>query len=178
MATRYPVSPVFGMRDAVDRLFNEAFTPTRFQTVWSTDAGAPDRSRLPLDVYSTDDDVVVLAAVPGLSPDDIEITAEKNTVTISGRIPNAAESEHAKDASWHLHELQRGSFRRSLTLPGDIDTSRAEASFEHGMLRLTLPKAEAAKPRQIRVQVLTSGEHSEPAISEEAASEDAVEANS
>lgn len=173
MATRYPVSPVSGMREAVDRLFNETFFPARFQTVWSAGAGAGDRSPLPLDVYATADDVVILAAVPGLRPEDIEISVEKNTVTISGQIPNVARSDHARDASWYLHELPSGSFRRSLTLPMDVDANRAEASFEHGMLRLTLPRAEAAKPRQIRVQAVTSGEQSEPAIGEEATSKEA-----
>lgn len=151
MATRYPVSPVSGMREAVDRLFNETFFPARFQTVWSAGAGSGDRSPLPLDVYATADDVVILAAVPGLRPEDIEISVEKNTVTISGQIPNVARSDHARDASWYLHELPSGSFRRSLTLP----------------------RAEAAKPRQIRVQAVTSGEQSEPAIGEEATSKEA-----
>lgn len=167
MATRYPVSPAFGRREAVDRLFSEAFTPARLQTVWSASPEAGSQSLLPLDVYATDDDVIVLAAIPGLSPDDIEIIAEKNTVTISARIPNVATAEHAKDARWYLHELPRGSFRRSLTLPFDVDASRAEASFELGMLRLTLPKAEAAKPRQIRIQAVTSGGQREAAIGEE-----------
>ncbi len=169
MATRYPAT-VFGVRDAVDRLFNETFSPSVFQTVWSSNSGNGARAQAPLDVYATNDEVVILAAIPGVSPDQIEITVEKNTVTLSGEIQNVAKSEEAQDASWYLHELPRGSFRRSLTLPIEVDSARAEATFENGMLRLSLPKAETAKPRQIRVQV-TGGETETPAITEDASSE-------
>ncbi len=169
MATRYPAA-VFSVRDAVDRLFNETFTPGMSQGVW-TASGNGARTELPLDVYATGDEVVILAAIPGITPDEIEITAERNTVTLSGQIRNVVKAEEAKDASWYLHELPNGTFRRSLTLPIEVDSARAEAKFENGMLRLTLPKAEAAKPRQIRVQV-TGGESTTetPAITEDASS--------
>ncbi len=155
MATRYPAA-VFSVRDAVDRLFNETFTPGISQSVWTASTNG-SRTELPLDVYATSNEVVILAAIPGISPDQIEITVERNTVTLSGEIKNVVKAEEAKDANWYLHELPSGVFRRSLTLPIEVNAARAEAKFENGMLRLTLPKAEAAKPRQIRVQV-TGGE--------------------
>ena len=169
MATRYPAAAVFSVRDAVDRLFNETFTPGLSQSVWSAGTNGA-RAELPLDVYATNSEVVILAAIPGISPDQLEITVEKNTVTMSGEIKNVVKSEEAKDASWYLHELPRGAFRRSLTLPIEVDSAKAEARFENGMLRLTLPKAEAAKPRQIRVQV-TGGDNEPAAISGDASSE-------
>lgn len=174
MATRYPTATVFGVRDAVDRLFNETFSPGVLQTVWSASGGNGARAQAPLDVYATNDEVVVLAAIPGVSPDQIEITVEKNTVTLRGEIQNVAKSEEARDASWYLHELPRGSFHRSLTLPIEVDSTKAEATFENGMLRLSLPKAEAARPRQIRVQV-TGGETEMPAITEDSSSDSANE---
>lgn len=162
MATRYPAA-VFSVRDAVDRLFNETFTPGMSQSVWTAGTNGT-RAELPLDVYATSNEVVILAAIPGVTSSEIEITAERNTVTLSGEIKNVVKAEEAKDASWYLHELPSGVFRRSLTLPIEVDSARAAAKFENGMLRLTLPKAEAAKPRQIRVQV-TGGDS--PAITGE-----------
>jgi len=152
MVSRFPVSSFAGdmisLRSAMDRLFNESLVPG--------ETAPRTRGVLPLDVYSNENDVVVLAAVPGMNAEDIQITIEKNTVTLSGSMPNVAEAEDAKDASWLLHELPHGTFERTLTLPTQLDANRAEATFENGMLRLTLPKAEAEKPRQIKVKVSDS----------------------
>lgn len=157
MATRFPVSSIAGdmisLRSAMDRLFNESYIPNQ-------NAGE-GRGTMPLDVYATENEVVVLAAVPGLNPDDIRVTVEKNTLTLSGTIPNVAEANDTKNASWYLHELPYGTFERSLTLPLELDANRAEATFENGMLRLTLPKAETEKPKQIKVKVGGSRQISE-----------------
>ena len=131
------------LRSAMDRLFNESFVPGSAQ--------GSGRSMLPLDVYSTENEVVVLAAIPGIDPEELNISIDKSTVTLSGTVRSATESEEGKNASWHLSELSYGSFERSLTLPFQFDANRAEASFENGMLRLVLPKAESEKPRQIKV---------------------------
>jgi len=168
MASRYPVSPVFGMRDAVDRLLSEAFSPGMFNTLWPIGASETGRSLMPIDAFATEDEVVILAAIPGVNPDDIEITIEKNTVTVTGQVPNVADSEETKGANWYVHELAHGSFRRSLTLPIEVNAAEANATFDRGMLRLTVPKAEAAKPRQVRVQV--NGAPQSQAISHEATS--------
>lgn len=149
MATRFPVASLAGdmisLRSAMDRLFNESVIPGQ--------RAESSRGVLPLDVYSTDHEVVVLAAIPGMNPDDIRITIEKNTLVLAGSMPNVAEAEDSRDASWYLHELPHGTFERTLTLPMELDATRAEATFENGMLRLTLPKAENEKPRQIKVKV-------------------------
>lgn len=149
MATRFPMSTLAGdmisLRSAMDRLFNESFVP-------GTNQGN-GRTMLPLDVYSNENEVVVLAAIPGIRPDDLNISIDKSTVTLSGTIRSAAESEEGKNASWHLSELSYGTFERSLTLPFEFDANRAEATFDNGMLRLVLPKAETEKPRQIKVKV-------------------------
>lgn len=167
MATRYPVSSVVTVRDAMDRLFNQAFNANQFETIWPANG---QRNSLPLDVYATEDEVVVLAAVPGIAPESVDITVEKNTVTLSGEMPNVARSEGAKEANWYLHELPRGKFRRSLQLPYEIDATTTTATFEHGMIRLRLPKAEAARPRQIRIEVGGSTESTVPEVAESAAS--------
>lgn len=149
MATRYPMSTLAGdmisLRSAMDRLFNESFVPGAVTS--------NERNMLPLDVYSNENEIVVLAAVPGMDADDLNISIDKNTVTLSGTIKDAAASEEGKQASWHLKELAYGTFERSLTLPFALDANRAEATFDNGMLRLVLPKAESEKPRQIKVKV-------------------------
>jgi HSP20 family molecular chaperone IbpA len=173
MATRYPVSTITGMRQAMDRLMGEAFSPSQFGTIWPVGAHERERGLLPIDAYATDNEVVILAAVPGVSTDDIEITVERNTVTISGTVPSVAKSDHAKGATWYLHELPSGSFRRSLTLPIEVDVASTEATFESGVLRLVLPKAEASRPRQIPVRMGANGSQAETvAIDDEATPED------
>jgi HSP20 family protein len=149
MATRFPMSTLAGdmisLRSAMDRLFNESFVPGTMNGTGG--------NMLPLDVYSNENEVVVLAAVPGITPEDLNISIDKSTITLTGTIHNVAESEEASNASWHLKELSHGTFERSLTLPFVFDSNRAEATFENGMLRLVLPKAESEKPRQIKVKV-------------------------
>jgi len=87
-----------------------------------------------------------------MNPQDLEITYDQNTVTLSGTIPTATESEQGKDATWYLHELWHGQFRRSITLPFEADASKAEATFENGVVRITLPKAEWTKPQKIAIK--------------------------
>jgi HSP20 family protein len=165
MVSRYPVASEFvSLRDAMDRLVTDAFSGSPFRTLWSSTDGANGRMALPLDVYATPDEVVIIAAVPGMRPEDIEVTINKNTVTLSGTTPNVAASEEAKDATWYLHELSSGAFTRSVTLPVEVDSTHADATFEHGVLRLTLPKAEAAKPRKIEIR--SSGHEAVAAESE------------
>lgn len=157
MVSRFPVSTLandmHSLRQAVDRVFNESFAPGRTWTLWSGNGSNGTQTAIPLDVYATDNEAVVLAAVPGVDPDKIDIQIERNTVTLKGQIANAASSEEAKQATWYLHELPYGSFSRSLTLPWEIDIEAADATFQHGLLRLTLPKAQAERPKQIRVRV-------------------------
>jgi HSP20 family protein len=157
MANRLPtlVDDVVTLRDAMDRFFAESVTNSPFRTLWSStwNGNGAARMPLPLDVYATKDEAVLVASLPGVQPEAVEITINQNTVTVAGKVENVAASEEAKDATWYLHELAYGSFSRSLTLPFEIDAARADATFEHGILKLTLPKAEAAKPKQIKVRV-------------------------
>ena len=155
MATRYPVSTIAGMRRAMDRMASDAFSPSQFATLWPAAVSQRGQSAFPVDVYATDDAVIVLAAAPGIAASDLEITVEKNTVSISANIPSVATSDHAREATWYLHELPRGAFQRTLTLPMEVDSARAQATIENGVLRLELPKSEAARPRQIQVQAAT-----------------------
>jgi HSP20 family protein len=158
---RRPTTPFATLQSEMDRFVNQALWGAPFRTLWASNwngAGAQAATwPLPLDVYATADEVVIIAAVPGLGPDDIEITYDQGVVTFAGQLPNVAASEEGKGATWYLHELPNGGFRRSVTLPFDVDADAIEATFLHGVLRLSLPKAEQARPKQIQVRVVENG---------------------
>ena len=135
-----PFGELLSLRQAMDRLFEDSFI--------RPGALADSTNTLPLDVYSTDDAIVVEAALPGVRPEDVEIQVLGDTLTISAN--NTTERSTDEDG-YSYREIRRGQFSRSLTLPGGLNADQASASFEHGMLRLAIPKAEEAKPRQIRI---------------------------
>ena len=153
MVSRFPVAEEFvSLRDAMDRLVADSFVGGPFRALWSSGANGQGRMPLPLDVYSTGDEVVLIASIPGIRPEDLDISVNQGTVTLTGKTANVAQSEEAKDATWYLHELPFGTFSRSVTLPVEVDSANADATFDQGILRLRLPKAERAKPRQIKVR--------------------------
>ena len=143
--------PLVSLRQAMDQLFEESFVGAPYRTLWSRGV-ANGWSGMPLDVYATNDQVVILAAVPGLRPDDLQITFQQGTLLLSGQIGNVTETEEAKNATWYLHELSHGQFRRSVTLPFPVEADQAQATFEHGVVRIVLPKAETARPKTIPIR--------------------------
>ena len=98
----------------------------------------------PLDVYEEGDNYVVEAALPGLPPEAISVSLLGNQVGISGEYPTPPE-----DRQYLLREWTGGRFERTVTLPTAVDADKAEPNYEHGLLRLTIPKAESARPRRI-----------------------------
>jgi HSP20 family protein len=136
-----PFKEFMSLRQAMDRLFEDSFVrPTR---LWEGASGA----YLPLDVYTTKDAVVIRASVPGVNPDDVEITVEGNTVTLRGETKAPME-----DGSYLLQEQRYGPFARSIDLGIPVQADKAEAAFRDGVLTLTIPKAEEIKPKIIRVR--------------------------
>ena len=153
MVSTFPFGQDFVvLRDAMNQLLEESFVPSRGSRSSSSSGNGTMVRPLPLDVYATQDEAVIIAAVPGMSPQDLEVTIDQNVVTLSGTVPTAAESEQGKGATWYLHELWHGQFRRSVTLPFEVDAGKADASFENGIVRIVLPKAERAKPHKIAIK--------------------------
>jgi HSP20 family protein len=135
--------PFGELRTTMDRLFDEGFSrPWRFL---STDAM---ESTFPVEVSETDQDVQVKAALPGLKPEDVDITITNDVLTIKGE---HREQTEEKSKEFYRREIRYGSFHRSLSLPTSVDVERAEGKFENGILSLKLPKAEAVRPKQIKV---------------------------
>jgi HSP20 family protein len=150
MVSSFPFGSDFVvLRDAMNQLLEESFIPSR--AARNGVNGQMVRS-LPLDVFATQDEAFVIAAVPGITAENLDITINQNVVTLAGNLPTAAESEQGKGATWYLHELWHGSFRRSVTLPFEVDATKAEATFDNGIVRITLPKAERAKPFKIAIR--------------------------
>jgi len=136
----------------LDQLVDDAFFGSPFRSAWSRGGmTAPSVQPMPLDVYATPEQAVILAAVPGLQPESLDITVHQNTVTLTGAVQDVAQSEEAKQATWYLHELWSGKYQRSVTLPFELDANQAQASFESGIVKIVLPKTEQAKPKKIQI---------------------------
>jgi HSP20 family protein len=103
-----------------------------------------------LDVVVEKDNVLVKADLPGLGKDDISVTLQDNHLTIKGEKKHEVEQ---KEANYFLSERVHGSFTRTIELPVAVDAARIEARFKDGVLHVTLPKTEQAKPKQIEVKV-------------------------
>ncbi|HAF61605.1 MAG TPA: hypothetical protein DCK95_04695 [Anaerolineaceae bacterium] len=104
---------------------------------------------LDLDMYQTNDEVVIEASIPGVKPDDINISVAGEVLTIKGEIKQEKESENV---DYHIKERRFGSFSRSISLPVQVVAEKANAEFKNGILKLTLPKAEEIKPKTITVK--------------------------
>ena len=104
---------------------------------------------LGMDVYETDQELVAQVAVPGIDPDDIEITLSGDMLTIRGQV---AEEEEEKGRQDLWREMARGEFTRCVSLPAGLQADKAQAEFKNGLLTLTIPKREEAKAKRIRVK--------------------------
>ncbi len=137
-----PVREMMTLREAMDRLFDDAFTrPLSLRDGgWSAPA---------IDMYQTDNDVVVKAALPGFKAEDVQINVTGEVLTIRGELKH---EEEQKEKAWHLREQRWGSFERSIALPTDVVSEKAQADFDNGILIITLPKAEEVKPKTITVK--------------------------
>jgi HSP20 family protein len=100
-------------------------------------------------MYQTDNDVVVKAALPGFKADDVQINVTGEVLTIRGEMKY---EEEQKEKAWHIREHRWGSFERSIALPTDVVSEKAQADFDNGILTITLPKAEEVKPKTITVK--------------------------
>ncbi len=104
---------------------------------------------LAIDVTENDDAYAVKASVPGINPDDIEITLEDNVLTIKG---NLSSDEVTEGEQVHIRERRYGSFSRSVRFPVMVNGDAVEANYEHGILILSIPKAEEVKPKRISIK--------------------------
>jgi len=137
-----PFSEAVSLREAMNTLLQDSFVRPGGRTAQG--GHAP----LPLDVSENENEFVVKASLPGVKPEDVQITVHGDTLTIRGE---SKAEEEKKGEQWHIRERRFGSYQRSVTLATPVNSDQAQADYEHGVLTLTLPKSEAAKPRQIRI---------------------------
>ena len=135
-----PMREMITLREAMDRLFNDAFTPSSFSGGLQIPA---------VDLYQTDDEVVVKASLPGLKAEDVQITVTGEMLTLKGEFK---QKEDVKEKAYHLREQRYGLFERAFALPTEVVADKAKAEFENGILTITLPKAEEVKPKMITVK--------------------------
>jgi HSP20 family protein len=154
-----PIGELVSLRQAMDRLFEDSFVRSR---TWGP---GENGASLPLDVTNTQDALVVEASLPGIRPDDVEITVEDGTLTIRAQSQSERE-ERGQDGELLLSEIRRGSVSRAIALPNGLEPDKANATFEHGILRLRIPRAEAVKPRQIRISPTIDGQSNAPSAGE------------
>lgn len=139
-----PLSEMVTLRDAMDRLLDDAFTRPL-----SMADGMRYRVAPSVDMFETENEVVIRAALPGMKADEVDINVTGDVLTLKGETSEQSES---KDRSYHIREQRWGSFERSVALPTAIVADKARADFENGILTVTLPKADEVKPRSITVK--------------------------
>lgn len=137
-----PAAEFNQLRETMDRVFNNF---GRWPAIRDEGLGA---HTLAIDVHETPDAYVVMAAVPGVEPENVDVSIEDGVLSIKGEFQRRNEVD---EQNYLRRELHYGAFERSLRLPPSIDFDRTEAAFENGMLTLTLPKRPEARPRSIKI---------------------------
>jgi HSP20 family protein len=153
MMTRTPArdsaQELVTLGNRINRMLNDMFSPADWQYRDSaTSAWVP-----PVDVLEQKDAIRIVAELPGVRPEDVQISLEANVLTIHGTKQQIAEEQTERV---HRYERTYGAFERTFTLPATVDAANIKASYENGLLTVTLPKVEQAKPRQIQVAVSKS----------------------
>ena len=134
-----PLHEMSAMRRVMGRVFDETWTPT----IWH------ERTRpIPVDLYETDDAVVAKAALPGVDPEDVEISVNDDLLTIKGETKHEEKEEREH---FLRRELSYGAFGRTLPLPASVDAEKATAEYEGGVLTITLPKVQGSRTKTIKI---------------------------
>ncbi len=140
-----PIRDMISLRETMDQLLNDNIARSRDYR------SQPAAWQLPVDAYATEDAIILVADVPGLKPEDLDVTLEGDTLTIRGEMKPRPENQN-----YLLRERLTGRFERVLTINTPIEANKVEATFENGVVQIVLPKAEAVKPKQIKVNAVKS----------------------
>jgi HSP20 family protein len=138
-----PFRDMMTLRANMDRLFDSAMFGSGEDWLQTTSWDVS------MDLAETDNEYIVKASLPGINPDDLEVTYDNNILTIKGELKQEKDVEESR---YHLRERRYGNFSRSISLPGTINAEEIAASYDSGVLTLSLPKLEEAKPHRIQVQ--------------------------
>jgi HSP20 family protein len=134
------------LQERMNRMFDESYRGRQDGEDWALGGSwAPA-----VDIYEKDGNIVLQAELPGIDPKDVDVRVENNMLTLRGQ---RKLEENVKQDNFHRVERSYGSFTRSFTLPSVVDTEKIQANYKDGVLRLTLPTKEEAKPKQIAINV-------------------------
>lgn len=139
-----PFREMAEFRETMDRLFERGFSRPWRLLAWDMGEGF-----FPVDLYETDDEVVVKASLPGVKPEDVQISVTGETLTIKAE---TKEEHEEKRPNYYRQERRYGAMQRALTLPVRVDADKADADFENGVLTLRLPKVPEVRPKTIEVK--------------------------
>jgi HSP20 family protein len=139
-----PYRDMMSVRDEMNRVLNEVFgRGANDESAWSSGTWSP-----PVDIYETDDALIMKAELPGFSKDEISIELKENTLLVRGE---RKREDEVKEGNYHRMERVYGAFQRSFLLPTTVDQEKVKASYKDGILELRLPKVQAAQPKRIAV---------------------------
>lgn len=140
-----PFRELSDIRRTMDRLFDEGLARAADDRDWPERPAMP----VPIDMYERDDELVIRASLPGLKPEDVQISVTGNVLTIQGEYEDKDERDQE---GFYVRERRFGAFRRSVRLPSDVDADQIEATSQDGVLKITAPKTEESKPKTIPVK--------------------------
>ena len=136
-----PFREVRSLRGAVNRMFERSFVFPTWETTSTTFT--------PMDVVENEQGFQVKVQLPGIKPEDIELTVRQNSLTIKGQHSSTKEE---KKENWLVKEIRSGSFGRSITFDKPIDADKIDTSYENGLLTISVPYSEAGKPKKISIK--------------------------
>ncbi len=142
-------SPVWRLRDEMDRLFDRVFESPWFPEITPMAMWSP-----PIEVVDDEKEITLTAELPGIDPDQIDISVLGNTLTISGE---KQEKRERREGETYLSERCYGSFRRSIELPSAVESEKVSAEYDNGVLKVHIPKSEALQPKRIQVRASSGG---------------------
>ncbi len=140
-----PFGEIFSLRDEIDRLFEDYFGKTpdrRDESFWYP----------AMDISETEEGYLVEMDVPGIPKDNIKISVKDNQLTITGERKSEKKEEN-KDRTYHRIERYYGKFQRTIALPSEIDIEKIKADYKDGVLKITLPRSEKSKPKEIKIDI-------------------------
>jgi HSP20 family protein len=138
-------TPAVSLRREIDRLFDDTLNALGTNGATRVNDWMP-----PVDIRESDAELTLTLEIPGVSPDNLQLTADNGVLTVSGE--KSEQRKEGEQHQYHLVERSYGSFSRSFRMPKNLDESKIEANFEHGVLTIHIPKAALPQPRKIEVR--------------------------
>jgi len=142
-----PLKELEDMRRDMDRLFDEFTKPARRRRIWPKSEGLVIPS---IDLYDRKTEIVAKIELPGVRREDIDLTITKDTLTLKGEIKK---DDDVQEEDYYLSERMIGSFSRTIALPFEVESEKAQATMNNGLLEIVIPKREEARPKEVKIEV-------------------------